>query len=191
MAKKILVLNGNPKGSSYGRHLADVYQEEALKHASIQRFDLADMAFNPSLDFGYDKVQVLEACLVKFQQAVLWAEHIVIFSPIWWGGIPAKLKGLFERAFLPRFSFQYETDSPEVIPLLTGKTSRLVLTMDAPPDYVQQQATPAIDQLDTYTLQFCGVAKAEVSLIGSIIMADEKQKDEWQSVVQALGGQGA
>jgi len=188
MTKKILILNGNPKSSSYNQHLADVYEIEAREHFEIKRFNLSNMAFNPSLDNGYDSVQDLEPSLAQFQTAIVWADHIVIFLPIWWGGIPAKLKGLFDRAFIPGFAFKYEGDEP--LPLLKGKTSRLVVTMDAPANYAPEQAAPTITQLDHFTLQFCGIEKAKVNLLGSIISSDSDPKRQWNALMQGYGNKG-
>lgn len=190
MTKKILLLNGNPKVKSYCQHLADLYEIQANEHFDIRRFNLSNMVFNPSLDTGYDAIQALESCLVEFQTAMLWADHIVIVAPIWWGGIPAKLKGLFDRTFLPGFAFNYVGDNPTPVQLLTGKTARIMVTMDAPIDFVEEQAAPAVAQLDLYTLQFSGIEKAALTLLGSIILAEPKNKVAWESRVQALGRKG-
>lgn len=190
MTKKIIVLNGNPKSSSYCQYLGDLYECEAREYFNIRRFNLSNMAFNPSLDSGYDTRQVLEPCLVEFQQSILWADHIVIVTPIWWGGIPAKLKGLFERTFLAGFSFKYEEGNLLPLQLLKGKTSRIIITMDAPSDYVEEQAAPAIAQLDTYTLQFCGIEQAKLNLLGSIISASTENKLHWEKKIKDLGSKG-
>ncbi|UTV29042.1 NAD(P)H-dependent oxidoreductase [Photobacterium atrarenae] len=184
---KIMVLNGNPKKDSLSRHLADIYEVEAREGAEIRRFNLGQMAFNPSLDCGYDSEQPLEPCLVEFQDALTWADHLVIVAPIWWGGVPAKLKGLLDRAFLPGFAFRYASGSPEPVPLLAGKTARLILTMDAPDTFLAEQAAPVLAQLDRYTLQFSGIAPAEVDLFGSVIMADEAQLQLWGETVRSHG----
>lgn len=190
MTKKIVVLDGNPKSSSYCQHLGDLYEIEASESFDIKRFNLSKMEFNPSLDCGYEARQELEPCLVDFRKAILWADHFVIVAPIWWGGIPAKLKGLFDRAFLPGFAFEYEGDNPSPLQLLKGKTSRVIITMDAPSDYAEEQAAPAITQLDLFTLQFCGFEKAQVNLFGSIILANDENKLRWEKLVQDIGSRG-
>ncbi|WP_261844864.1 NAD(P)H-dependent oxidoreductase [Aliamphritea ceti] len=190
MTKKIMVLNGNPKLSSYCRHLGELYEIEAREHFDVKRFNLSKMEFNPSLDCGYDARQELEPCLVEFQKAILWADHIVIVTPIWWGGLPAKLKGLFERTFLPGFAFKYEGENPLPLQLLKGKTSRIIMTMDAPSDYAEEQAAPAIQQFDLFTLQFCGFEKAELNLFGSIISANSEHKSSWEKQIKSLGSAG-
>lgn len=188
--KNILVLDGNPKSNSFSAFLCNTYECSAREYSEIRRFCLHQMNFNPSLDCGYDSIQNLETCLVEFQEAALWADHIVIVSPIWWGGLPAKLKGLFDRTFLPNFSFKYVEDSPVPTQLLKGKTSRIILTMDAPLEYTEEQAQPVIEQLDKFTLQFCGIEKAEYSLFGSIISASEEETKNWKCIVSELGARG-
>lgn len=43
----------------------------------------------------------LEEDLVKAQELIRWADHLVFVYPIWWGTMPAVLKGFFDRVFLP------------------------------------------------------------------------------------------
>lgn len=182
--KNILLLNGNPKDVSFAKQLSDTYEDEASKKYQVSRFNLSEMRFNPSLENGYDEIQSLEPSLIEFQKFVLLADHIVIVAPIWWGGLPAKLKGLFDRTFLPGFAFKFEDDNPEPVQLLKGKTSRLILTMDAPADFATEQAQPILQQLDQFTLQFSGVSKAEHNLFGSVILSDRDQQNNWLQTIK-------
>lgn len=184
--KKVLVLNGNPKLESFGKKLADVYQTEGQESAQIKRFNLSDMMFNPSLDCGYDDSQPLEDSLVEFQDAVKWADHLMIIAPVWWGGVPAKLKGIFERVFLPGFAFRYETGNPFPIQLLKGKTHQVVLTMDAPEEYLEEQARPVLEQLGKFTLDFSGIEGKTPLFFTSVSFADEAQLDGYIDQIKQL-----
>ncbi|KKC98880.1 NAD(P)H-dependent oxidoreductase [Photobacterium halotolerans] len=190
MSKKILLLNANPKAESFAKSLADTYDIEAREHASVRRLNLSEMHFNPSLDSGYDAVQPLEPCLSHFQESLQWAEHIVIVSPVWWGGLPAKFKGLIDRAILPGFAFQFEENNPYPVQLLQGKTARIILTMDAPAEMLVEQAEAVLAQLDRFMLQFCGVSPAETTLLGSVILSTETQRQSWLEDIQTIGRQG-
>jgi NAD(P)H dehydrogenase (quinone) len=90
------------------------------------------MRFDPILHEGYNEIQPLEPDLVELQRDIEWSDHLVVFAPLWWGSVPAALKGLFDRAFLPGWAFRYEQGKSVPTPLLRGRTSRFVLTMDAP-----------------------------------------------------------
>ncbi|WP_221794993.1 NAD(P)H-dependent oxidoreductase [Oceanobacter mangrovi] len=183
---KLLILNGNPKPRSLCRTLADSYVAGAATSADIRRFELGEMAFDPVLQNGYDTEQALEPDLQEFLQALQWAEHIVIVAPVWWGGIPAVLKGLIDRTFLPGQTFRYQQQEPQVVPLLAGKTSQLLLTMDAPAEFAQQQAGALVEQLNRFTLQFCGVETLAPVLFSSVSFIAASELPGWQSQVEQL-----
>lgn len=185
--KNILVLNGNPKVESFGKNLADQYQIAAKEIANVRRFDLYEMVFNPSLDCGYDDSQALEEPLVEFQEAVKWSDHLLIVAPVWWGGVPAKLKGLFDRTFLPGFAFRYETGNPFPIQLLKGKTYRLVLTMDAPAEYIEEQARPVLEQLGKFTLDFSGIEAQTPIKFGSVSFAEKEELKIYLEQIKQIG----
>jgi NAD(P)H dehydrogenase (quinone) len=188
MTKRVLVLVGNPKDKSFSNHLGQVYVNEAKKHCEVRLFRLCDMEFNPDLVLGYDDKQELEPCLLAFQQALEWSEHLVIITPIWWGAIPAKLKGLFDRTFLPNFAFKYQTGKSMPIKLLKGKTSRLILTMDTPPWYYWLvQGAPGLRQLKTATLAFCGFTSIKSNMLGPIINSSDAARDKWIKAIAHLG----
>ncbi|WP_027250733.1 NAD(P)H-dependent oxidoreductase [Photobacterium halotolerans] len=191
MSKNILLLNANPKTESFARVLADAYEVEAREQFTVHRVNLSDMDFNPNLVAGYDAIQPLEPCLEAFQRQLAGADHLVLISPIWWGGIPAKFKGLIDRAILPGFAFQFEENNPYPVQLLQGKTARIILSMDAPAELQAEQAEPVQAQLDRFTLQFCGVSPADTTLLGSVISSTETQRDSWLREIQALGRQGS
>src|SRR5687767_177290 len=99
--KKILLIQGHPDAESFCFHLSDVYKKAALKRAEVKEIIVRDLAFNPNLQFGYRKRTELEPCLLEAQEKIRWADHIVIFHPVWWGSVPALFKGFLDRVFLP------------------------------------------------------------------------------------------
>lgn len=94
-----------------------------------------DLDFNPILQNGYRLVTELEPDLVKIQQDILHADHLVFVYPNWWGTYPVLLKGFIDRVFLPGFAFKYRENSPFWDKLLKGKSARLIGTMDTPKWY--------------------------------------------------------
>ena len=84
---------------------------------------------------GYAQIQPLEPDLLDAQASITWAQHLVWVYPIWWGGLPALLKGFLDRIFLPGFAFKYRPNSALWDRLLTGRSAELLVTMDSPPWY--------------------------------------------------------
>ena len=136
MSKRVLVILGHPGTHSFCSALADSYIA-AAKDAShdVRVMRLGDLRFDPVLREGYQQVQALEPDLLQAQANIHWAEHLVLVYPIWWGGIPALLKGFFDRILLPGFAFQYREGKAFPAKLLKGRSAHLLVTMDTPPWY--------------------------------------------------------
>lgn len=103
MAKNILLIYGNPKPVGFCHELTKAYEKGAQSLSSLKVVHIADLQYDPILHHGYDQIQPLEPDLVQLQQNILWADHIVMIYPTWWGAMPARFKGIFDRAFLPSF----------------------------------------------------------------------------------------
>lgn len=187
--KKIAIIEGNPVSQSYGRALAAAYEEGALTAgAEVRTLNLSELAFNPNLSGGYKNKLPLEDDLRHAQETIAWAEHLVFVYPIWWGGVPALLKGFIDRVFLPGFAFKYRSGSPLPERLLTGRSARLIVTMDSPLWYFRYwQGQPGHRMMKKSTLAFCGVSPVKITSIGQTGKLPEHQRERWLEKVKGLG----
>lgn len=105
--KKILVLNGHPGENSLSRTFAETYGAAAQDNGhQVRLIHLSDLQFDH--DFGqgnYHDFKPLEPVLEQVLQDIEWSDHLVLTAPMWWGGLPAKLKGLIDRTFIPGRTF--------------------------------------------------------------------------------------
>ena len=96
--KRIFILNGHPAERSLSRTLVEAYADAARQAGhEVRLTHLHDLAFDA--DFGwvdYQQPKALEPALEQLLQDLSWSEHFMMSTPMWWGGLPAKLKGLFE-----------------------------------------------------------------------------------------------
>lgn len=170
MSKKILIVNGHPNKDSLNFALADAYKKGAIaSNAEVQEIIIRDLQFNPNLEFGYQKRTELEPDLLAAWEKIKWAEHIVFVYPIWWGGLPAVMKGFFDRLFLPGLAFAYRENSVWWDKLLTGKSAHMIVTMDTPYWYFRfVYGNPGINQLKKNTLEFCGIKPVKVTVFSPI-----------------------
>lgn len=189
--KKILVINGHPNAGSFNRALTDAYLLGIRKtEAEVKVLTISELQFNPSLQFGYQQRMELEPDLVQAQELILWADHLVWIHPVWWGGLPALTKGFIDRVFLPGFAFKYRENSVWWDKLLSGKTARIITTLDQPGWYYRLAfGRPSVNQLKKSTLQFCGVKPVKVTYIGPIRLSKTEARAQMLQKITVLGEQ--
>ena len=189
MIKKILVINGHPNKDAFNFGITTAYKKGAENsEAEVREIIIADLKFNPNLQFGYQKRNELEPDLKEAWEKIKWADHLVWVHPVWWGGLPAISKGFIDRLFLPGFAFQYKENSVWWNKLLKGKTAHIITTIDQPSWYYWLvYGRPSVNQLKKSTLEFCGVKPVKVTYIGIIKTATNELRAKWLNKVQELG----
>lgn len=189
--KKIAIINGHPNKDAFNFGIAEAYREGAhASGAEVREITVAELKFDPVLHFGYQKRMELEPDLLKAWEIILWADHLVWIHPVWWGGMPALMKGFIDRLFLPGFAYQYRENSVWWDKLLKGKSAHIISTLDQPGWYYWLfYGRPSINQLKKSTLEFCGVKPVKVTYIGVIRNSTETQRAKWLQEVKKLGSQ--
>ena len=187
--QKILIINGHPNPDSFNYGIAAAYKQGALTAgAEVKEIVVADLNFSPNLKFGYQKRTDLEPDLLDALEKIKWCEHMVWIHPVWWGGLPAMLKGFIDRVFLPGFVFQYRENSVWWDKLLSGKTARIITTLDQPSWYYWLMfGRPSVNQLKKSTLEFCGVKPVKVSYVGPLRNSNAEFRAEQLKKIEQLG----
>ncbi len=190
--KNILIINGNSKADSLCHALAKQYHDAATQAGyASELVHLSALDFDPVLRAGYDYKQALEPDLNNLKEAITRADHLVFVYPVWWGTIPALLKGVFDRLFLPGYAFKYEKGSPFPKGLLKGRSARLLVTMDTPPWYYKLfYGAPAHKMMKRTVLEFCGIKPVKISEFGPVIHSTPKQRKQWLKQAAQLGARG-
>ena len=187
--KSIVIINGHPNKQSFNHALSAAYLEGASSTtATISQINIADLTFNPSLEFGYSQRMELEPDLQESIDKIKKADHIVWVYPTWWAGFPSSMKGFIDRAFLPGIMFQPVEGKPFPKQLLKGKTARIIVTSDTPRwyDYLVLKS-PGLNQLKKGVLGFCGVKSIKVTYVGPLKDSDDTYRKKYLKKVQELG----
>jgi NAD(P)H dehydrogenase (quinone) len=168
--KHIVIINGHPDKESYNFALHRAYMDNALKKGHrVDEVILTDLQFNPILQYGYRQRTELEPDLLEAWDKIRAAEHIVWIYPVWWGMMPALLKGFIDRLFLPGFTFQYRENSQLWDKLLIGKTSELICTLDYPVWYYKWVlGESGVKAMRKMILDFCGIKNIRTTYIGPV-----------------------
>ena len=107
--KRITIIDGHPdpRRARFVHALSDSYAAgaEAAGH-EVRRIEVAALRFALLAERSdWEHGQVPED-IAAAQDAISWAEHLVILYPLWLGDVPALLKGFFEQALRPGFAFR-------------------------------------------------------------------------------------
>ena len=187
--KRIVVINGHPNALSLNKGLVDAYVAGAQQAgAHVQSIDIGLLKFNANLQFGYQQRTELEPDLLAALEKIRWAEHLVWIHPVWWGGLPAIAKGFIDRVFLPGIAFKYRPGSIWWDKLFSGKTARIITTLDQPGWYYWlMYGRPSVNQLKKSTLEFCGIKPVGVNYFGIVRKSSEVERKKWIEAAYQLG----
>jgi putative NADPH-quinone reductase len=119
---KVLMIACHPRADSYSAALWQA-AGEALTAAGheVRLRDLHASGFVPVMSAEEHRVTNMpganEAAVAQEAADLRWAEALVLVYPTWWYGMPAMLKGWFDRVWLPGIAFRIGPGAIE--PLLT------------------------------------------------------------------------
>ena len=192
--RKILLLQGHPDASAahLGHSLADAYERGAraaghdVRHIRIAELDFPLLRSKVAWD-----TRALPPTLQAAQDAIVWAEHIVLFFPLWLGGMPAIVKGFLEQVLRPGFAFGRVYEGSMGVKLLKGRSARIVLTMGMPAVvYRWYFHAHSLKALEHNILEFVGIAPVHETLVGMVEAIDEAKRAQWLRRLEALGREG-
>ncbi|QIP15136.1 NAD(P)H-dependent oxidoreductase [Spirosoma aureum] len=177
---KIYLLLAHPDKNSFNGQIADAYYTSAIEKGHTVRYQkLAEMTFDPILRKGYQVEQTLESDLIAAQQNILWCDKWVIIYPVWWGNLPALLKGFIDRTLTPGFAFNYHDKDPFWDKLLKGRTAELIATSDAPGWWIWwQYRNSDVHALKHATLNYCGFEHISVRRITRVRFLSKVQRKQ-------------
>ena len=110
----ILVVYAHPGTEGFNSRILDrVTNTLKSKQREYEVLDLYESGYDPVLKqeelytAGNKKVSPRNS---EFQNRIEQASGMIFIYPIWWGGMPAILKGFIDRVFTPGFAFKYRKD---------------------------------------------------------------------------------
>ena len=185
--KKIYILAGHPDTESMCNNLAYAYAHGAeLSGNEVRVTKLSEMKFDPILHKGYRVIQELEPDLKKFQEDVKWCEHFVIIYPSWWSTMPALVKGLFDRSWIPGFAYKFLPSGLGWRRLLKGRTARVFVTSDSHPLVARFLFGDNTNEIQDGILWFAGFKASHTKRSQEKKITEEK-KQQWYKKFESYG----
>lgn len=186
--KKIFVIDCNPKTQSFSQGLFEQYIKGAKDAGhQLKSMRLSDMEFEIDLAQKNENDE-LEPCLVEFQEKLKWCDHVMLVFPLWWGFMPAKTKGLIDRAFLPQYAYAYMPDKALPQRLLMGRSADILVTSDTPNWYFKWlYRAGAFKIMRMQIFEFVGIKPIKLHMISQIRHSSEKMRLHWLNKAWKLG----
>lgn len=194
MARRIVIIQGHPDAQArhFGHALADEYAKGAQDGGhEVRRIEVAGLDFPLLRTKEEFEERPVPDSIRRAQEAISWADHLVILYPLWHGTMPALLKAFFEQAF--RYGFAAEYRGPNRFPkeLLAGRSGRIIVTMGMPAFvYKWFYGAHGLKNLKSSILGFAGIGPVKETLIGHVDGMNGGQRAGWLDTVRALGERG-
>lgn len=193
--KRILLIHGHPDATAQHlcHALAGAYAEGAREAGhEVRSVDVAGLEF-PLLRSQQDwEHGTLPASLKDAQDAIGWAQHMVLFFPLWMGDMPALLKAFLEQVARPGFAFEYDENRASFAKKgLLGRSARVVVTMGMPAlVYRWYFRAHSVKSLERNILGFVGIAPVHETLVGMVGNLKPADGQKWLATMRQLGREG-
>ena len=193
--QRILLIQGHPDASAphLCHALAQAYAQGAIAAGhEVREIEVAAIDFALLRSQHEWELGLLPASLKPAQADIGWAQHIVLFFPLWLGDMPALLKGFLEQVARPGFAFSTEGGNTFGRKGLTGRSARVVVTMGMPAlVYRWFYRAHSLKALERNVLGFIGYGPIHETLIGQVDTLGEAGVSTWLQRLRRLGRQGA
>ncbi|KQX35489.1 dehydrogenase [Variovorax sp. Root434] len=194
MSRKILLLQGHPDASAvhFGHSLAEAYARAARAAGhEVRIIRVADLEFPLLRSKAAWDTEAMPPMLQPAQDAILRAEHIVLFFPLWLGGMPAITRGFLEQVLRPGFALARSSEGSMSAKLLKGRSARIVVTMGMPAlVYRWYFRAHSLKALERNILGFVGISPVNETLVGLVEGMDDAQRGHWLRHFAVLGREG-
>mgnify|MGYP003634030643 CR=1 FL=1 len=192
--KRIAIIDAHPDPdpARFGHALVAAYAQAAREAGhEVREVKLAgkDIPILQGRNQWMD--EPLPADVKPGQDAIKWAQHILILYPLWLGDMPALLKAFLEQAFRPGFALDYgEEEKRMPKKLLMGRSARLVVTMGMPAlFYRAYYASHSVRSFKRNILALTGIDPVTTSLIGNVD-GSAKHRQRWLKKMAEHGANG-
>ena len=185
----IAIVVGHSLRDSFCETLGKAYQRGAESGGhSARLFVLSRLSFDPILHEGYGRAQPLEPDLQAAREALGACDHLVIIFPLWYGTMPALLKGFIERALQPDLVAMRQAGGKASWKIFAHKSARIVMTMGMPAFvYRWWFGAHALKMLKRNILHLVGIKPVRATLFGGIETVSAGRRQRWIEQVEALG----
>jgi putative NADPH-quinone reductase len=194
MKKHILIIQGHPDPAHhFGHSLANAYAQGAEKAGhEVKWLTIASLELPVLHSKAEWEAEPALPSIRTSQEALKWADHVMIVYPLWLGSMPAMLKAFFEQVFRPGFAIGPAEPGKLWKKLLKGRSARVVVTMGMPALFYRWfYRAHSLKSLERNILSFSGIAPVRSNVIGMVEAEDGRKRERWLSAMGQFGARAA
>lgn len=184
---KTLIIYAHPNVEGHCSYiLKEVISNLKNKKIEFELIDLYKKEYDPILhenELYSAKRKNISKINLEYQKKIKKSEMQIYIYPIWWGSMPAILKGFFDKVFVGGFSFKYVNNFP--IGLLKNKKAIVISTSGAPSFFYKYIDRTPIKLIKRLILGFCGI-KTKFYLIGNCKRLSDKKKNTIKNLIKKI-----
>lgn len=184
---KHLIIYSHFNPDSFTKAVTDKLLDTAkAKGHEIKIIDLYADQFDPVLKLSDMQPEIeTPKDILAYQELIKWADHYSVVYPLWWGQMPAILKGFIDRVFANGVAFKYGPEGPKG--LLGGRSARVIINTGTPDThYVETGMHKAQERVnDAGVFGFCGI-DTQITFFGDVAMGGDDLRKAYLEQVSVL-----
>lgn len=181
---RVLIIYAHPDPKSFNAAILGE-MKRGLKDGGhdVTVIDLYADQYNPVLVFNENvKRSDVDEKTKRYQELIAKADHLIFIYPVWWYGLPAILKGFFDRVLTPGFAYIFKNGRLQG--LLGDKSVWVLYTMGTPGWYVTLvRGNAEWHALLDGTLKFCGIKDIKRMRFAGINGSAQKRREKWLAYI--------
>lgn len=131
------ILYAHPYAGSFNHViLSEIERKLQSQGREYKVLDLYADGFNPALEAAslrlYSYGETADPLVKKYVEALLASDEFIMVFPVWWGMMPAIVKGFFDKAMLTGLAYQYNSEG-ELVPDKVNISRTVMVTTSQSP----------------------------------------------------------
>ncbi|SFS91961.1 Putative NADPH-quinone reductase (modulator of drug activity B) [Mucilaginibacter polytrichastri] len=184
--RQVIIINADINKSETTQALIAAYRKGAESvDALVKEIVITDLKFNPNKQLP-NRIAEPEPDLMEAIEKLKWASHIVVFCPVFKESINFKIKGFFDRIFLPDQVFV--VNQPNFSNDFRGRSARIVSILDeaAWNDWQTTQRATYMS-IKRSVLEKCHIKPVHTSAIGHLYTLENEYAQKWLKKLFSFG----
>jgi putative NADPH-quinone reductase len=186
-----LLIESHPYEGSFNAGAAKLIKDTAIqKGHTVNSINLIDDRFNPVMYANdlllWSRGQFADPLVKKYQDEIAKADVLVFPFPIWWGTMPAVLKGFCDKVLLHGWAYEYG-EQGELVGMLTDKKAIVITTMQTSSSVFETYFNNPVDGgFIKDTLQTCGIEVIKYLQIDNIVSGGRNNAEIKMKEIEGL-----